>query len=418
MKELRKVIGLVCGALLVLSSSCNNDDDGGIVDEAGTRFTLSDAEIATMKNINTFSLNFYKAISGDKTEYKADNFIVSPMSAAMSMTMMANACEGKSQEEILKAFGYSAGEISDLNTLVGRLCKELPEAVSSHSTLNFVNSVWVNDGYNCNQDYIDNMSNLFGAKVGVTPVNSEKGAGEINDWISKSTNGVLNNVFSPSYGGIVVMVNSLYFEAPWNKAFDKGKTSKKEFHNIDGTTSKVDMMRGDQDVYYYEDSDLKAISIYYSKSAFSYTIVMPQKTEDFNSLLSKLDADQLEEIFRLRSKANATIVMPKVNIKSDIDARKAFQTMGITRAFQEENNDFSPLGNPHLEITSAVQSNVLNVSEEKTVVVSTTKVEAGMLMLSNEKELGEVIIDRPYIFIINGISGNYGLIAMGQVTKL
>jgi serpin B len=396
--------------------SCSSDDDNGVVDEAGTHMIISEYEQGAIQNVNKFSIKFYQKFCESKEVENVDNFIVSPVSAAMSMTMLANACEGKSQEEILNAFGYSAGEISELNSIVGRLCKELPNVASSLSTLNFANSIWINNSFKCSQGYIDDMLNLFNAKIGVAEIRTE--SGEINDWISQATNGAIENMYKSGGSESVLMINSLYFEAPWNKAFDKGKTSKKEFHNIDGTASKVDMMRGEQDVYYYEDSDLKAISIYYSKSALSYTIIMPQKAENFSDIVPSLDADKLAYIFEQRSRATATVVMPKVNIQSDVDLNEAYQKMGIITAYNPENYDFAPIGASKLCVTAAKQKSSLNVSEEKTVVASTTYSSVGMYTANLVKDLGEVVIDRPYIFIINGISGNYGLIAMGQVSKL
>ena len=75
---------------------------------------------------------------------------------------------------------------------------------------------------------------------------------EINQWVEKQTNGKIQNLIPESgvsASTLMVLVNAVYFKARWDKVFVKEGTMEEDFTMLDGTTSKVDMMRAHDERY-------------------------------------------------------------------------------------------------------------------------------------------------------------------------
>ena len=70
---------------------------------------LSEAQQNIVKKNNDFAFRLYQQISG------MDSEVVSPMSIAYLMGMLANGADGKTQHEILKAIGCEGVSVKELN---------------------------------------------------------------------------------------------------------------------------------------------------------------------------------------------------------------------------------------------------------------------------------------------------------------
>ena len=70
---------------------------------------LSEAQQNIVKKNNDFAFRLYQQISG------MDSEVVSPMSIAYLMGMLANGADGKTQQEILKAIGCEGVSVKELN---------------------------------------------------------------------------------------------------------------------------------------------------------------------------------------------------------------------------------------------------------------------------------------------------------------
>ena len=70
---------------------------------------LSEAQQNIVKKNNDFAFRLYQQISG------MDSEVVSPMSIAYLMGMLANGADGMTQQEILKAIGCEGVSVKELN---------------------------------------------------------------------------------------------------------------------------------------------------------------------------------------------------------------------------------------------------------------------------------------------------------------
>ena len=94
-------IGLLTIILAALTA-CSDDEPGR---KESKPILLSSAEQEIVNQQNDFSLNMMEKIM-DTGDYKENNFMVSPLSISMCMSMLANGAQGETRDEIINTLGF------------------------------------------------------------------------------------------------------------------------------------------------------------------------------------------------------------------------------------------------------------------------------------------------------------------------
>ena len=117
-------------ALVIFLPSCSDskgDEPKGCEDEGWLPYEsldVSRSEREIISQQNDFSYNLFKKLY-EKPAYQQGNFILSPLSASMSLSMMANGAKGETRDEILDVLGFEDANLEEVNTFNKRLCEEL-----------------------------------------------------------------------------------------------------------------------------------------------------------------------------------------------------------------------------------------------------------------------------------------------------
>lgn len=117
----------VAVATCVTLCACSDDPDAPQEKASSVPLTSAQREIATKSA--DFTNNLFNATSqlyGDK------NFIISPLGASMTLSMIANGAEGNTQKEILGAMGIAENDIECLNSLNKQLLENLAQIGRAH----------------------------------------------------------------------------------------------------------------------------------------------------------------------------------------------------------------------------------------------------------------------------------------------
>ena len=109
-------------------------------------------------------------------------------------------------------------------------------------TVESSNSVWISSNFSVRNRYVDILEKEFGAFTDTPDFADPSTVKEINDWCSEHTAGKINEIIdrlSPDM--VMVLLNAIYFNAPWEKAFDPDVTHDAVFHGLKGDVN-VPMM--------------------------------------------------------------------------------------------------------------------------------------------------------------------------------
>jgi serpin B len=158
---------------------------------------------------------------------------------------------------------------------------------------------------------------------------------KINKWISKNTSGMIPEFFKEKLDAnvIMVLINALYFEASWGKAFKDQQTSKQAFKNIDGSTKQVDLMFKNDQLEYFEDETFCYVKLPYKGLDVKMVLALPKKESD-TGVLPNTDVVMSPSKYKFK-KRSVNIFLPKFKIESGHGLTKLLKTFGLGEIFSE-----------------------------------------------------------------------------------
>lgn len=431
-----KKLFIFATAVGLLFTACSNDDTVENPDDDNTSTSCKYLILNEdgVWGINTFSCHFMDKACEYWAENGVANAAISPLGAAINLGMAANGCTGESQKEIIDAFrqdidvpmqkeSWEDPDVEGLNAALAEIIEKLP-AVNPKTKVTLANSVWVDQGYEFSNNFVNTMSMSYLAQSNTTDLNSDAGKREIDAWITDNTGGAITDIYRPAAGeyNYASLLNALIFESKWARKFDEKNTQPRTFHNYDGTESRVEMMEGEQSVAYLETDEEVVVSLYFANMTYSINILMPKKAKPVNTqLLLPLAAERVYHKRTLRG--DTKIVLPKPAIDSETDLTPILQRMGINSIFKES-SDFEIMFDPSNPPTTPIHVSSFNqairtaFSEDEVKVTSgTNTVFSGVLINIPDSLPKEIVIDKPFLFTITDTKMGVVLL-MAKVNQL
>ncbi len=182
------------------------------------------------------------AFSDSKNNSKSKNVIVSPLSAAVLLGMLANGCPDNHLEEICEYLGGI--NLEGLNDFIKQVMEQLPSS-DNQSKFTLANGVWVNNNYHLNPTYSSLIENDYKAEISYENFSNTKSlTNTINSWGNSKTNGLIpQSIDNVNGSSVAVWLNSLFYKGRWaNKDyFPKENSETAIFHGLSGNR-KVNMM--------------------------------------------------------------------------------------------------------------------------------------------------------------------------------
>lgn len=282
------------------------------------------------------------------------------------------------------------------------------------------NSFWSNTNKPFNKDYVNKVSENFGAELDNLDFSDPVAAVEkINSWVNDKTHKMIPKLLSPdnvSEDTAAVLVNTVYFESAWNNKWTV-LGEKEKFTNSDGSTIDTELMINGGDCY-YENENAAAFGCGY-KNGMKFIGILPKKTGDFT--LESLDIQSL-----LKSKTydyDVSAKCPKLNFESSFPLTDALKAAGLSDIFNETKADFTPMqgsANEHFYVSEVIQKTKLELDEDGTKAAAATAAimeDKAMVEEPEEREKKEVFLNRPFAFLIYDEQADQ-IVFMGKVTEL
>ncbi|MDE6277683.1 MAG: serpin family protein [Muribaculaceae bacterium] len=399
---------ILVGAIALGSMICTScSEEGGGNQRKDIPVSRTEAEIVALNN--EFSQKVVSALRSG-AEGLNGNFVMSPLSLSMDMSMLAAGTGGESQAEILRAMGYEAENAAEVNALNRKLMSELPKA-DRKTTVSLANCMWYSQahGSTVKDSYKEVLSTYYSAPLtGVADLGGEEGRTAINKWAKQSTSGMIPEFLSVPLGANTVMAltNATYFKGEWAKKFDKQNTTKEVFHNEDGTFARVNMMKNSDlniQAYYDGEAGYSLALLDYGNKAYCMAIILPDKGKSAAEIYSSMNMSDLQEYMMTPSllKTHLNFAMPRFELESFIGFIPALKALGVHSIFTE-GGDYSGMFAHDISgfyIDRILQGTKLVVNEEGTEAASSTVISNG-LTSPGPVQTKNFIVDRPFAFAI------------------
>lgn len=354
--------------------------------------TITDGAEQAAKS-NDFAFNLFKnSIAGSEGE----NVCVSPASAAWALSMLLNGAEGETAQQIKRALDPDgkAQSMQEYNEYQQALAAYLTGDTAA--TVSVANSIWVNQNYPVKKDFTDVNKRYYDAEVRNVAFNNSAVA-DINQWCSDKTNGkIAKMVERLSADDVMVLLNALYFKSQWEKPFEKDFTAKADFNCSKKKRVQVNMM-SETNVKLYFANDVVQMTAKEMKGGYYMYFILPRKGVSIEEAAAAM-ADNFDAWKNGMKRERVSLFLPRFTSDYSTSLVKALQAMGVKDAFGS-NADFD-ISEVPTYVSEVMQKTYVKVDEVGAEAAAVTSVMVGLLSSANMKEPEEIILDRPFIYLI------------------
>ena len=348
-----------------------------------------------------FALSFFKSV--DETSKPGENIVVSPYSAGVAMSMVAEGAEGQTRVEFDNALNGCLFAAEDLG------CNDTVVVKSA-------NSVWITDDFSIRNRYSSLLEKDFDAFITTLNFADPATVKAINNWCSENTEGKIAEIIDRINPGTVMMlINALYFNAPWEEPFLERNTKEGVFHGYAGDLQ-VPMMNNTAYYNYAQYHGCQMVELPYQGGRYSMYIVLPPSGMALDEMIPYISEGIYNQALGMLSTAKVRLTMPKVKLETDLILNKALQDMGIRTAFTAA-ADFKGIAEMGpLALDQVKQKCYIDVSEKGTEAAAVTSI--GVRLTSARPEnVVTMNVDRPYLFFISDRT-NGNILFAGKVMTL
>jgi len=423
--------GLAVFALMALFCSCSdepkadgddNNDEFVVEDTPAKYIALSDEQASVASGTTSFANELFNITSQIKKE---ENFLISPLGASITLSMVANAAAGDTREQILEALNIEENDIDCLNELNRLLIQSLPTA--SSSTLNIHNSLWYNTDQieSLTPAFTSALLNFYQAQTYGT--SSADYLVQANKWIADKTNGGVKDFIKPDEAknlGVSIF-NILDFYGSWHH---KGKvpTEPMKFHNSNGSVTDLTSLLFD-DIFAWSTGYGYVFDIRYNgadrSAGYLLRVILPYEDVSMDDCLSTYKAyladpkNYYYTFFDPQSAISLKVYLPKMAIESEVDLVPVLKNMGITDLFDKEKCDMTNAVDVE-ESCANIFKQYTHIQMDETGTKYQTVTHTGIMVTETPRPIPrETKIDRPFAFEIYEASTGVSIL-QGRINNL
>ena len=367
----------------------------------------SDLEILVRGN-GEFAIDLYRAVKDNK-----ENIFYSPYSISTVLAMAYAGARGETASQMAATlrFGLPGDSLHPaFNYLDIVLNRSGQDALGNPSEkafrLNVVNAIWGQQGFEFLPEFLDVMAENYGAGIRSLDfkLSPEPSRVIINNWVSEQTGNRIEELLPPDTideATRLVLTNAVYFRANWENFFEKSLTHDSIFNLLDDNTLTVPMMKRTDYFGYFKGDGFQVVELPYFGRNLSMVVLLPDAGM-FASFEESLSYQQVSEIIAGLKSVRVALSFPKFKCESSFDLKDTLSAMGMPLAF-DMSADFTGISFPSsLVISSVVHKSFISVDEEGTEAAAASGVIWSAPSIPPIPV--DVVVDRPFIFMIRDIS--------------
>ena len=332
-----------------------------------------------------FALSFFKEVN--KMSNPSDNVVTSPYSAGAALSMLEEGAQGQTKAELD-------------NALNGCLFSNQKLQGGDSVTVKSANSLWLDSDFSVRNHYVSLLQKDYDALVETLRFSDPATVRAINNWCAENTEGKIDEIIDRlTPGDVMVLLNALYFNAPWQDRFDPAMTSKADFLAVSGLR-KVDMLYRRGHYNYAEYQGCQMIELPYMGSTYSMYVVLPPQGMNIDALVPYLNENIYDQAMNMLAPVEVKFRMPKLKMETEMLLNDVLMGMGVKTAFTgaADFKGISEMG--PLVLSQVKQKCYIDVSESGTEAAAVTSIQVRLTSVRPENDVKTMTVDRPYLFFI------------------
>ena len=334
------------------------------------------------------------------------NLALSPYSIAVALAMTANGAAGPTKAQLLEALHidslatFNAG-IAALTQQVEALAGPVSNATGKPGdvALAAANALFGDQETTWAKPFLTVLAKQYGAGMRDVDFRTapEGARSAINGWTAEQTHDRIPQILPQ--GSVdqltrLVLVDALFFKAPWHTAFDDRSTTRRQFHVSPGHSVGVEMMTSTENAAYVAGAHYRGARLDYAGRRLAMTVALPGGDE--RAALGEL----LGDLGTGPDGAPVYLSMPRWTFRADSSLTQPLQELGMTLAFDPTRADFSAMtSDERLYVAHALHQTFVAVDEQGTEAAAATAVVMGAT--SGRADPETLVLDRPFLFAIH-----------------
>ncbi len=345
--------------LIMATTACPDDKPAGPRPDDKPATPAAAEWQAAVKGANGFAARLYGQLSADKS-----NLCFSPHGIASVLSLTYAGVRGETAEQMAKALQFL--NQSDQHAAFAELIRELNNhGITRDYQLQVVNGLWEQQG----EPTLDSFSKIARNDYGVRPRHvdfqlADEARVTINRWISEHTNHRVQELLSA--GSItpqtaLVVTNTVYFQAAWQRPFDAKKAETGDFLVETGQKTPVTFMNQTGNFNYFDGNFFQALEIPYEGNDLAMVVLLPRKSQSLSELEKAIAAGNLAEVLPRLKTHEIELSLPKFKFSADLRLKEQLVALGMPLAFG--NADLSGInGKNNLALSDVVHSAFIDVN--------------------------------------------------------
>jgi serpin B len=289
---------------------------------------LTYEEEILLKSSNEFSFELLRMLGESEPD---KNVLFSSLGIGNGIGMSLNILEIKPKEELknfLKISEVRDIEINKAYFELGRMLNYVDLDVRFENG----NSLWINHTEEFNMHSSDKIMAYYDADVNYLNFTNPKNIKRINQWAENRTFGKIHTVIDTVFASDKsYIINLLYFDISKAMPFEQINPKKLIFNTLKGDRVEcngLSLHNGTYKIYQSESFDLVDIPL--GKGQFHLSLIIPNKYDDINKLVEKLNPAIINTYLDMTSETTDDLLLPDFKINSEIRLKGLFPEFGLT----------------------------------------------------------------------------------------
>ena len=375
-----------------------------------------------LTSVNAFSSRFSSTMY--EAEPNEDEFVVSPISVFMGLSLAAESSTGETQSEILSALGVS---LQDLRTHTGTLFRSLTNTHKASGVfgdkvtgmLKPANSIWLDESISVNKSCTDILAEKYYCYSYLADfMNSPQSAGKlIQKFIKEQTNGQIDEYWHFPPSTAFVLINTLYLKDVWEYDGSNSPLTEQEydFTCLDGEVEHEKFLK--RDYVKGRAYEGETFTSFYTSTYHGYKIkfILPKDGYSLNEAFTEQTLNEVNGVTDYRAEDHENLIryytrclFPTFDADFDNEVRIVLEKeFGISRMFDKEKAEFSPLVNGQTWCEGIRHTAEINVDRKGIEGTAVTVIPGAGAPGPDEYEevYLDYVVDRAFGFIITDSYG-------------
>ncbi|KAF5892578.1 protein Z-dependent protease inhibitor-like, partial [Clarias magur] len=292
-----------------------------------------------IQDLATRSADFGTALYRTIASTSDDNFVISPLAAALSLASLATGAGENMRQELLRTLNLTPMESDTDPDRIPKLLQETRETVSQ----TVATGLFISQQVQVESSFSSQVKTFYSTDVKSVEFSKTQATKEsINEYVTGSTGNKIREVLDAvDPQSQLMLISAAYFTGQWKLPFNSSFTQQERFYVNKYHIVQVPMMVRSDKYYLAYDPALKVgILKLPCTDGTAMLVLLPDEEVDYTSVDEALTAEVFLTWLAKLKRTKLEVMLPRFSLEYSFSLKKSLPSLGFTK-FQDTGADLS-----------------------------------------------------------------------------